>query len=110
MLIVPGIEAGNILVKLLTHLAHAEAAGLVLGAPVPPAGRHGQAAATSGTRPAGWALVDAAGDALPLIGSEVDRWQLLALTGGHPWPVFGELSSQGLRPTSVVIDGTLVTL
>ena len=35
VLIVPGIEAGNILVKLLTHLAHAEAAGLVLGARVP---------------------------------------------------------------------------
>ena len=35
VLIVPGIEAGNILVKLLTHLAHAEAAGLVMGARVP---------------------------------------------------------------------------
>lgn len=35
VLIVPGIEAGNILVKLLTHLAHAEAAGLVMGASVP---------------------------------------------------------------------------
>jgi len=35
VLIVPGIEAGNILVKLLTHLAHAEAAGLVMGAQVP---------------------------------------------------------------------------
>lgn len=35
ILIVPGIEAGNILVKLLTHLAHAEAAGLVVGAAVP---------------------------------------------------------------------------
>ncbi len=35
VLIVPGIEAGNILVKLLTHLGHAEAAGLVLGAKVP---------------------------------------------------------------------------
>lgn len=35
VLVVPGIEAGNILVKLLTHLAHAEAAGLVMGARVP---------------------------------------------------------------------------
>ena len=35
VLIVPNIDAGNILVKLLTHLAHAEAAGLVMGASVP---------------------------------------------------------------------------
>ncbi len=35
VLIVPNIESGNILVKLLTHLAHAEAAGLVMGALVP---------------------------------------------------------------------------
>ena len=35
VLVVPNIDAGNILVKLLTHLAHAEAAGLVMGASVP---------------------------------------------------------------------------
>lgn len=35
VLIVPNIDAGNILVKLLTNLAHAEAAGLVMGASVP---------------------------------------------------------------------------
>lgn len=35
VLIAPNIDAGNILVKLLTQLAHAEAAGLVLGAMVP---------------------------------------------------------------------------
>ncbi len=35
VLIVPNLDAGNILVKLLTHLAHAEAAGLVMGASVP---------------------------------------------------------------------------
>lgn len=35
VLIVPNIDSGNILVKLLTHLAHAEAAGLVIGASVP---------------------------------------------------------------------------
>jgi phosphotransacetylase len=35
VLIVPDIDAGNMLVKLLTHLAHAEAAGLVIGAAVP---------------------------------------------------------------------------
>lgn len=35
VLVVPGIDAGNMLAKLLTHLAHAEAAGIVLGARVP---------------------------------------------------------------------------
>lgn len=35
VLIVPDLDAGNMLVKLLTHLAHAEAAGLVIGASVP---------------------------------------------------------------------------
>lgn len=35
VLIVPDLDAGNMLVKLLTHLAHAEAAGLVIGAAVP---------------------------------------------------------------------------
>lgn len=35
VLIVPGIDSGNMLAKLLTHLAHAEAAGVVLGAKVP---------------------------------------------------------------------------
>jgi Phosphotransacetylase len=35
VLIVPNLEAGNMLAKELTFLAHAEAAGLVLGAKVP---------------------------------------------------------------------------
>lgn len=35
VLVVPGIDAGNMLVKLLTHLAHAGVAGVVLGAKVP---------------------------------------------------------------------------
>jgi phosphate butyryltransferase len=35
ILVVPGIDAGNMLAKQLTFLAHAEAAGLVLGARVP---------------------------------------------------------------------------
>ncbi len=34
-LVVPDIDAGNMLAKLLIHLAHAEAAGVVLGAKVP---------------------------------------------------------------------------
>ena len=35
MLIVPDLEAGNMLAKSLTFLAHADAAGIVLGAKVP---------------------------------------------------------------------------
>lgn len=35
VLVVPGIDAGNMLVKQLAFLSHAEAAGLVLGAKVP---------------------------------------------------------------------------
>ncbi len=35
VLVVPGIDAGNMLAKQLTFLAHAEAAGIVLGARVP---------------------------------------------------------------------------
>ena len=35
ILVVPDLEAGNILAKLLTFLANADAAGLVLGARVP---------------------------------------------------------------------------
>jgi phosphotransacetylase len=35
ILLVPDLEAGNILAKLLTFLANAESAGLVLGAKVP---------------------------------------------------------------------------
>ncbi len=108
--------------------------GLVLGTPVAPAVVGGSAASSgdrSGGRtvsaPAGvatarrlrtgrpdartgWTLVDAVGDALPLVGSTQDLWQLLALTGGSPHPVFGELSSQGLRPTSIVTAEGLVPL
>ena len=35
VLIVPDLEAGNMLAKSLTFLAHADAAGIVLGARVP---------------------------------------------------------------------------
>lgn len=49
-----------------------------------------------GVRPAGPdTLVDAAGDALPVHGEP--PWWLLAVTGGHPATVAGELSPAGLR-------------
>jgi hypothetical protein len=54
-------------------------------------------------------LVDPAGTALPLA-QDTDIWQLLALSGGHPAPVFGEWISQRLHPLSVEIDNQLVAL
>ncbi|MDP5225930.1 MULTISPECIES: SWIM zinc finger family protein [Arthrobacter] len=53
----------------------------------------------------GW-LIDAVGDALPLIEAPMDS--LLALTGGHPVDLFGELEDGHVRPLSLVIGGTVV--
>lgn len=44
-------------------------------------------------------VVDAAGDALPLL--VADAWDLLARTGGHETDLFGELEEDGLRPLTV---------
>lgn len=52
--------------------------------------------------------VDAAGAALELAGA--DHWLLLALTGGRPADVFGELEDGRLRPLSVAVEGELVAL
>jgi SWIM zinc finger len=46
-----------------------------------------------------WALVDQAGDALPLRQS-ADPWPLLAVSAGHPLTVGGEWSAVGLLPLS----------
>ena len=54
----------------------------------------------------GW-LRDGSGDALAMVGAPVDS--LLALTGGHPVHVFGELEEGRVRPLSVVVDGMVVT-
>jgi phosphate butyryltransferase len=35
VLVVPGLDAGNMLAKQLTYISHAEAAGVVMGAKVP---------------------------------------------------------------------------
>jgi len=44
-------------------------------------------------------LVDGDGDAVPLLAP--DLWDLLAISGGHPTDVFGELEEEGLRPLTV---------
>jgi hypothetical protein len=54
-------------------------------------------------------VVDRTGAALALA-PETDVWHLLALSGGHPIPVFGEWMSERFHPLSAEIDGRLVTL
>jgi SWIM zinc finger len=54
-------------------------------------------------------LVDRTGAALTLA-PDTDLWQLLALSGGHPVPVFGEWIDERLHPLSVAIDDRLVSL
>ena len=54
----------------------------------------------------GW-LRDPAGDALPLVDAPLES--LLALTGGHPVDVFGELEDGRVRPLSVVVGQRVVT-
>jgi hypothetical protein len=54
----------------------------------------------------GW-LQDASGNGLPLVDAPLDS--LLALTGGHPVDLFGELEEGRVRPLSAVVDGTVVT-
>lgn len=49
-----------------------------------------------------WSLVDDQGERVTLVGAARDLWQLLALSGGQPTTVFGELSPAGLRPTSLI--------
>jgi hypothetical protein len=61
-----------------------------------------------GGSPAGWALVDAAGDALPLQPSS-GIWTLLACSGGAPVRVVGELTSAGVLACGVLGDEGLVT-
>ncbi|WP_411721566.1 SWIM zinc finger family protein [Mycetocola sp.] len=54
----------------------------------------------------GW-VQDGTGNALPLIDAALDS--LLALTGGHPVDIFGELEEGRIRPLSAVIGETVVT-
>jgi len=81
-----------------------------LGAPSAPRARPTAGGRYEPRLAQGWLMADAAGDAVPLVGTETDLWQLLAMTGGQPHPVFGELSGHGLRPTAIVSGGALVTL
>ena len=55
------------------------------------------------------AVVDAAGDGLPLA-ADPALWSLLALSGGGPVDLFGEWYDDRLHASSVVIEGRLVAL
>jgi len=54
-------------------------------------------------------VVDADGASVALTG-DADVWSLLALTGGRPSRVFGELEESRLRPLTVVLDEEVVGL
>lgn len=55
----------------------------------------------------GGLLQDSAGHSVPLAGADLDS--LLALTGGHPVDVFGELEEGRFRPLSAVVGAEVVT-
>ena len=57
----------------------------------------------------GWAVADGDGSALAL-GRRADGWSLLALSGGHPIDVFGELEGGRLRPLAAAADGRVVAV
>jgi hypothetical protein len=54
-------------------------------------------------------VVDQAHAAVRL-GIEADPWSLLALTGGRPADLFGELEEDSFHPTTVAVGGHLVSL
>jgi hypothetical protein len=63
----------------------------------------------------GWQLADASGtQALPVdprgTGGGTGLWQLLAVSGGEPVLVFGELGHSGFRPVTTWSDGIAVPL
>jgi hypothetical protein len=54
-------------------------------------------------------VVDRDGASMPLT-EDAAVWPLLAMTGGHPCRVFGELEESRLRPLTVVVDDEVVGL
>lgn len=54
-------------------------------------------------------VADPDGLALPLA-ADADPWRLLAVTGGRPADLYGELEDGRLHPTTVAVDGALEDL
>jgi len=52
-----------------------------------------------------WRLRDVQGAELPLKMADRDAWELLAISGGHPLPIFGEWSDNELRALGAWADG-----
>jgi hypothetical protein len=67
----------------------------------------GDAVLTTSGRPS---VTDAAGDRLDLVDDDDSLWPALAMTGGQPADLFGELSGGRFRPLSVAVGGGLVAL
>jgi hypothetical protein len=67
----------------------------------------GQVTPVGGQRPA---VVDPAGHRLDLVADDTSLWPLLAMTGGRPADVFGELAGGRFRPLTVSLDDALVAL
>ncbi|MDE9365700.1 SWIM zinc finger domain-containing protein [Luteipulveratus sp. YIM 133132] len=65
-------------------------------------------AVTFTERDGGWEVADTTGS-LPLT-PDTDVWSALALSGGHPVDVFGELEGGRFRPLSVWLDDEVVAL
>lgn len=59
---------------------------------------------TAGT----WQVVDRTGRALPVGGDDTARWQLLAVSGGHPVTVCGDWDGTALLPVSVFDAGAVI--
>jgi hypothetical protein len=58
----------------------------------------------------GWALRDAAGDALPLAPSFARGWRLMAIGGGRPLALFGEWDGTALLPLGAWAEGLFIVL
>ncbi len=58
----------------------------------------------------GAAVVDPSGHRFALVDDDTSLWPLLAMTGGHPADVFGELSGGRFRPLTVQVGDRLVAL
>jgi hypothetical protein len=67
----------------------------------------GQVVVTAGDRPS---VSDEAGRRLDLVDDDTSLWPLLAVTGGRPVDVFGELAGGRFRPLTAQVDERLVAL
>lgn len=68
------------------------------------------AAARLGGADGRWEAIDSEGRALPIAPAAGQPWQLLALSGGRPLPLFGVWDGARFTPLSAEVDGELVML